>query len=85
MNECRSIQISLYHRNGDISPTIVEDLPRMGVAPDAILKAKATRLLNKHANGSRMEMWKRLHNSRELYRRAGAYEVVIHKLSLPHN
>lgn len=60
MLEARSVQITAYDTIGEI-PRIIEDLPRQGNAPDAILKAKATLLLYKHSKLP-MTRWQRLNN-----------------------
>ncbi len=85
MFEARSVQISIYDNSGEI-PRIVEDLPRQGIAPERLLKAKATRLLHKHATES-MTQWRQFDelHGREWTREAGDLQVIIHKLSLPHN
>ena len=72
------IQISVYDNSGDM-PKIVSD-KRLGEAPESILKAKATLALNRKSNAICGE-WYRLRNYyREWTRKAGVFQVIIHKL-----
>lgn len=79
MREIRKVVISVYEKTeSDAFPRIIEDI-KLGPAPDSILKAKATRALQKHAQ-AKLEPWR---ESREYYpehfRVAGTHQVRIHK------
>ena len=79
MRLIRKVTISLYRKTGsDDFPKIVEDIS-LGPSPNKILKAKATRLLQKHAR-CRLEPWQLSEEYYpEYYRNAGDFQVRIHK------
>ena len=85
MTENRFTQISIYRKQpGDAIPKIMADLRLQRSAPMSILKAKATRLLYKHAtaNGQPMSKWQTTRPPYpEHFRKAGDFTVIIHNLS----
>lgn len=79
MREIRKVVISVYQKtNADDFPRIVEDI-KLGPAPDSILKAKATRALQKHATVPMSQWQKSQEYHPEHYRDAGTHQVRIHK------
>ena len=73
------IQISIYDNSGDM-PKIVSD-QRLGEAPESILKRRQTLALNRKSNAiCGLSGTGYAHYYREWTRKAGDFQVIIHKL-----